>query len=219
MGFTCFRSLSYAELLLAVASYLLFRREGGILWYISRQEKRSSIFPKIFLIPQHTLPFQHGTLQMHSVHEFVFWHKIFLLFDKVSLLPCLVQLTQCRLHLFFFFFFGASCLRDPASNSVFEVSAPLSKKGKVQHDVTKFCLRKKDLLLPFRCTLKSSASPHYIAGVWSTIGGLMVYISVTSRMVAWGDTWQVHDCGSSNWATGDISEWPKPAAAAGKTCW
>lgn len=39
----------------------------------------------------------------------------------------------------------------------------------------------------------------------------MVYISVTCCMMAWGDPWQVHNCGSSNWATGDIFEGPKPA--------
>ena len=41
----------------------------------------------------------------------------------------------------------------------------------------------------------------------------MVYIGVTSGMMAWGDSWQVHNCGSSNWATGDIFVRPKPLQA------
>lgn len=32
-------------------------------------------------------------------------------------------------------------------------------------------------------------------------------------MIARGDAWQVHNCGSSNWATGDIFEGPKSATA------
>lgn len=32
-------------------------------------------------------------------------------------------------------------------------------------------------------------------------------------MMAQEDTWQVHSCGSSNWATGDIFEGPKPVPA------
>lgn len=32
-------------------------------------------------------------------------------------------------------------------------------------------------------------------------------------MIAWGDTWQVHNCGSSNWAIGDIFEGPKSTPA------
>lgn len=41
----------------------------------------------------------------------------------------------------------------------------------------------------------------------------MVYIGVTSGMMAQAESWQVHNCGSSNWATGDIFVRPKPLQA------
>lgn len=117
MGFTCLQSWSYAELLLAVASYLLFRHEGGILLiHLTARKKMKCISQNISNSAAYSsLPTRRNAnafphVLTDSVHEFVFWHKIFLLFDKVSLLPCLVQLTQCRLHLFFFFW--VSCLRD-----------------------------------------------------------------------------------------------------------
>lgn len=33
---------------------------------------------------------------------------------------------------------------------------------------------------------------------------------MTSRMTTQADTWQVHNCGPSNWPAGDIRDWPKP---------
>lgn len=175
MGFTCLQSWSYAELLLAVASYLLFRHEGGILLiHLTARKKMKCISQNISNSAAHSsLPTRRNAnafphVLTDSVHEFVFWHKIFLLFDKVSLLPCLVQLTQCRLHLFFFFL---ECLVWETSlrQRIWSVSAFIEERKSTTRCYK--VLFKKDLLLPFRCTLKSSASPHYIVRVWSTIGG------------------------------------------------